>query len=135
MNTDIIGVWSVEALFKMGSQSDEIFVFNQDGTGWLESINYQQWSADFFYWSPTSSGWMAIEWTKHIEPHKYTRKIIESASTQEIVHTSAYVKEECTPSGLRMKVLHIQIFDDGYNVYGLVSSNPQTRIEPTGQII
>lgn len=135
VNTEIVGVWSVEALYSMGGQSDEILVLNQNRTGWLEVINYHQWSADFFEWTPSSSGWFFFDWIKHIEPHKYTRKIIESSSVFQVVHTSAHVKEEDAPSGIKTKILHIQLLDNGYEAYGLVSSDPKTRIEPTGKMI
>lgn len=135
MNTGIVGVWSAEALFKMGGQSDEILVFNHDGTGWLECINYYEWSADFFEWEPSSPGWIFLTWTTRIEPHKYTRKIIESRSVFTIEHTASEIREERAPSGLEMKILHIQIFDAEHEVYGLVSNDTKTRTFPTGQTI
>ena len=127
-------MWSVEVLFQMGSQSDEILVFNQDGTGWIERINYQEWSADFFEWTPTSPSWIVFAFTKHIETHKYTRKVIELPPSK-TEHTSANIKVERTPAGKEQKVLHIQIFDGGHEVYGLVNGDPKTRMEPTGQTI
>lgn len=138
-STEIVGVWSAEALYGLGGESDEILVINRDGSGWLEVIDYDghEWSADFFEWGPTEPGWFYFAWTKRIEPHKQTRALIESASVLDTVHASAEVREEAAPSGRTMKILYLPLSQerDEYDAYGLVSPDPGIRAAPTGQRI
>jgi hypothetical protein len=53
---DLIGIWSADARYGPGAQSDEILIFKPDGTGRMEFWNWQLCSADFFRWQVVSPG-------------------------------------------------------------------------------
>lgn len=47
---DLIGLWSADAMYGPGAQSDEVLVFKPDGTGFMEFINPVTTWADLFRW-------------------------------------------------------------------------------------
>src|SRR6185437_10258401 len=53
---DLIGIWSADARYGPGAQSDEMLIFKPDGTGRMEFWNWQLCSADFFRWQVVSPG-------------------------------------------------------------------------------
>jgi len=53
---DLIGIWSADARYGPGAQSDEMMLFKPDGTGRMEFWNWQLCSADFFQWHVVSPG-------------------------------------------------------------------------------
>jgi hypothetical protein len=50
MAEDLVGVWSADHMYGPGAQSDELFVFREDGTGYWQYMSYGPSSGDLFHW-------------------------------------------------------------------------------------
>jgi hypothetical protein len=118
MNTELIGIWSADARFGPGAQSDEMLVFKPDGTGWIEVWNFCLCELEFFEWTLTSSGWMAVVGTRRMEIDVKTDQLVESQTTMDVKHLPCRIQEEDTPSGIRMKVLRIELLGFGEGAFG-----------------
>ncbi|MBM0743776.1 hypothetical protein JOY44_19495 [Phormidium sp. CLA17] len=130
INPELVGVWSANARFGLGAQADEIVVFKPDGTGWLEVLNGFPCSADFFEWTLTSPGWVALAGTKSLTLDVKTDKLIDSQDLMEVKHLPYQVQEEHTPSGKVMQVLRIELLNFGKGAFGFLEINPESYTEP-----
>lgn len=98
MNHPIVGVWSSEILYAPGSQEDSLLVFRSDGTGWSEWMNFAAHDIEFFEWTPTSPGWVAIAIQKHFERDLHNlKRYIEREPTFSVEHLSISIEEVETP--------------------------------------
>lgn len=130
MHVNLIGVWSADARFGPGAQSDEILVFKPDGTGWLEIWNFYLCSVDFFEWTIASPGRITINGIKSLELDENTNELIDSANRIETKHVPYQIQQEDTPSGKTMKVLRIKIVNLGDGAFGFFSDeNAEKRIQ------
>jgi hypothetical protein len=118
MNSELIGIWSADARFGPGAQSDEMLVFKPDGTGWIEVWNFCLCELEFFEWTLTSLGWVAVVATKRMEIDVGTDQLVDSQASMEVKHLPYQVQEEDTPSGARMKVLRIELLGLGEEAFG-----------------
>lgn len=127
MKSELEGVWSIDARFGLGAQSDEILVFKPDGTGWLEEWNFYLCSVDFFEWTPTSPGWVALSGVKRMVLDVKTNRLVDSGDVLEVTHLPYQINEELTPSRLRMKVLHMQFPGSEEESFGFVNKDIKSR--------
>lgn len=134
MTTDLIGVWSANALFASPGQEDEIVVFRSDGTGWIEWMNFGAHRIEFFWWEPTSPGWFALSSQGCFErdPHNLKRYIHTERDINDLWdHLPISVKEVNTPHGSVIQ-LEMELTDWNGGLYGLIQkdadlwSRPQT---------
>ena len=47
---NLVGLWSMDALYGPGAQSDDLLVFMPNGTGRYEFLNWKLYSAELFHW-------------------------------------------------------------------------------------
>jgi hypothetical protein len=130
MKSELEGVWSADACYGLGAQSDEIVVLRGDGTGWIEVWNFVLCSVDFFEWTPTSPGWIVFAGTRSLELDVKTQRLVDSGSKLEVSHEPYSIQEEETPSGTRMKVLRLDLLGFGEGAFGLTSEDAESRAEP-----
>jgi hypothetical protein len=104
---DLIGIWSADARYSPGAQSDEILLFREDGTGRMEFWNWQLCSADFFRWRVVSPGIVDLIGFRCLELPEEGDEPVEAECTFHHVMVPFSVAEEVTPSGKRMPVLRI----------------------------
>lgn len=104
---DLIGIWSADARYGPGAQSDEMMLFKPDGTGRMEFWNWQLCSADFFQWHVVSPGVVDLIGLKCVKLPEVGDDPTEVDSTFRHLGVPFSVAEEDTPSGKRMRVLRI----------------------------
>ncbi len=133
METDLIGVWSADALFAPGAQEDEILVFRSDGTGWIEWINPVAHEVEFFEWTPTSLGWVVLATQNRFErDSRNLKRYMEVACIFDTHHAPYSIKEVETPLRSFIPQLELKIVGAMAGLYGLVQEdadswpNPQT---------
>ena len=131
MKTDLIGVWSADALFAPGSQEDEILVFRSDGTGWIEWLNFAAHEVEFFHWEPTSSGWYLLSRQGRFErdPHNLKR-YIEKEPNREYEHLPIGVQQVPAPFGGLIWQLEMEFSDWNAGLYGLTIDDPDSYPRP-----
>lgn len=104
---ELIGLWSADARYGPGAQSDEMLVFKPDGTGRMEFWNWQLCSADFFRWHVVSPGVVDLVGFRCLELPEVGDEPVEAEAAFHYVSVPFSVAEEDTPSGKRMPVLRI----------------------------
>ena len=57
---DLVGVWSADAMYGPGAQSDDVLVFKDDGAGFLEFRNPVTSFAELFRWSVGQAGTLRL---------------------------------------------------------------------------
>lgn len=57
---EIVGLWSVDALFAPGAQEDTLIAFREDGTGWIAYMNAFACDVDSFIWKMEERGRISI---------------------------------------------------------------------------
>jgi hypothetical protein len=64
-----VGVWSADARYGPGAQSDELVWFLEDGRGRVDWINFALCTVEFFQWEETMKGMLhvrpvrTLQWT------------------------------------------------------------------------
>lgn len=131
MKTDLIGVWSADALFAPGAQEDEFLAFRSDGTGWVEWMNYVAHDIEFFEWTATSSGWVALASQKRFErdTHHLTR-YVEVEKTFDVEHLAFIIKEVQTPLHGALPQLELQLPGYRAGLYGLTEQDADLQLKP-----
>jgi hypothetical protein len=104
---DLIGIWSADARYGPGAQSDEMLIFKPDGTGRMEFWNWQLCSADFFRWQVVSPGLVDLVGFRSLKLPDVGNDPVETKTTFHHVGVLFSVVEEDTPSDKRMPVLRI----------------------------
>ncbi len=91
MKSDLVGVWSADALFSPGSQENEIVVFRSDGAGWREWRNLGEHHVELFSWLPTSPGWYVLssEGLFERDSHNLSRDINWNAGLYGLIEEDA----------------------------------------------
>ncbi len=131
MKTDLIGVWSADALFAPGAQEDELLVFRSDGTGWVEWMNFVAHDIEFFEWSATSSGWVALASQKRFERDiRNLKRYVEVEKTFDVEHSAFIIKEVQTPLHSAIPQLELQLPGYRAGLYGLTEQNADVRLTP-----
>ena len=131
MKTDFVGVWSANALFAPGAQEDELLVFRSDGMGWVEWMNYVAHEIEFFEWTPTSSGWVALASQRRFERDtRNLKRYVEVEKTFEVEHLAFIIKEVQTP--LHGLIPQLELHLPGYHVglYGLMEQDADALARP-----
>jgi hypothetical protein len=127
---DLIGVWSADARFGPGAQSDEMLIFKPDGTGRMDFLNWQLCSSDFFRWQIVSWGVLDLIGYRCLELGDDGESVVEAESTFRHAGVPFGVAEEDTPSGKRMLVLRIGLPRPWPSELGLVRRELGPWAEP-----
>ncbi|WP_238652803.1 hypothetical protein [Paenibacillus piscarius] len=51
MDNKLIGIWSVDCMYGPGAQGDEQIIFQDNGFGWIEIMNWDSMSIETFHWT------------------------------------------------------------------------------------
>lgn len=105
---NLIGVWSADARYGPGAQSDEILLFLTDGTGRMEFWNWQLCSADFFRWEIVQDGFLNLVGYRCLELGEED-SVVETVSDFRFLNVPFGIAEEDTPSEKRMLVLRVDL--------------------------
>jgi len=100
-NSELIGIWSVDVMYGPGAQSDERIIFTEDGSGWLEFLNWDIIQVETFDWSLSSDNKLNIKGNEvysMFDP-------IRSNSDLSLKNLTYLVEIKKTPSGKEMKTI------------------------------
>lgn len=132
MKTDLVGVWSANALFASPTQEEELVVFRSDGTGWIEWMSFGAHRIEFFLWMPTSPGWYVLTSQDQFErdTHNLKRYIhSERDHKDHWAHLPIRVQEAQTPQGL-LPQLEMDLPDWKAGLYGLIQEDADSWPRP-----
>ena len=128
MKSDLVGVWSADALFAPGSQEDEILVFRSDGTGWIEWMNFASHTIEFFEWAPTSPGWVDLVSLQRLERDLYNLKhYLQVGPTFDVEHHPFTIQQVETPIHGSLPQLELQLPGWNAGLYGLIEADADSR--------
>jgi hypothetical protein len=135
LDGDLIGLWSADARYGPGAQSDDWLIFKPDGTGRYEFSNWTLCSADLFRWDIPKPGVVRISTDRRLQLSDDCRSVEEVASPFGEQEVEYRIAEEDTPSGKRMRVLRLALNGAMTNCYGfgrreLDESLDQPRFSP-----
>jgi hypothetical protein len=106
-DSELIGLWSNDALYGMGAQSDDLLIFKLDGTGRYEIWNWMLCSAELFCWETPRTGVLRFVGEQHHQISADLRSVEVEPSllgTREVRYT---IVEEDTPRHGRIRVLRL----------------------------
>jgi hypothetical protein len=106
---ELIGIWSADARYGPGAQSDEMLIFKPDGTGRMEFWNWQLCSADFFRWRVVLPGVVDLVGYRTLELPEVGDEPVEAEAKFSHLGVRFSIAEEDTPSGKRLPVLRIDL--------------------------
>src|SRR5579883_579328 len=107
LDSELIGLWSNDALYGMGAQSDDWLIFKPDGTGRYEFLNWMLCSAELFRWETPRPGVLHLVGQRHLQISEDLKSVEEQPSllgTREVPYT---IVEEDTPRHGRIRVLRL----------------------------
>jgi hypothetical protein len=121
---ELIGVWSAAAGY-YDTFSDELLVFELDGTGRMEFLVVGSSSVHHFRWRVVSPGTLELIGDRHVELGAIPGHIVEGPSDFHFPLTPFSVNEEERPPGTtqRMLVLRIDLPEPYPSELGFVSRN------------
>lgn len=108
-DSELIGLWSNDALYGMGAQSDDCLIFKPDGTGRYEFINWMLCSAELFRWETPQPAVLRLVGERHLQVAEDLRSLEDKPSllgTREVPYT---IGEEGTPRYGRIRVLRVPL--------------------------
>lgn len=128
---ELVGAWSTESLYGDLEQSSRVVAFKNDGTGWFSSTEYGIENHSHFGWSPTSSGWVVMWETRHLEMLRggRSRAIEKPLNTW---HLPFSVADEEGLNHPEIEVLRIEIWSFGRNAFGLIEADSSKLQAPFG---
>ncbi len=118
----LVGVWSADIMYGPGAQSDTVFIFKADGTGWMESWNFMLTSAEFFHWEVPEPERLILRGCRALELDDTDQIMVDIKPLWDKADTPFSIRVEETPSGNVMPVLRVKLFPqfrDAWNTYGL----------------
>lgn len=127
---ELIGLWSVDAQYGPGAQSDTWLILKPDGTGRYEEINWTLCSADFFRWATPQAGLLRIVGEKCLQISADANHVEEVASILGVLETPYEIAEEDTPSGKRMRVLRVSLIGPKPTSFGFCRVDLRGLEEP-----
>lgn len=131
MKTDLIGVWSADALFASGSQEDELLIFRSDGTGWREWMNHVAHEVEFFQWDLTSPDWVGFVGQGRFERDFHNlKRYIEVEQNFDLDHVSYEIRQVETPLYGVIPQLELEIAGALAGLYGLVQEDADAWPKP-----
>lgn len=120
---DIKGIWSVDCMYGPGAQGDERVIFQENGFGWIEIMNWGSISIETFHWTIENArlnikGELCLSNDEETEP-----------SSLNLAGVEFFVAEELTPSGKTMTVINfseaICMFN---NKFGLIKKDVEADL-------
>jgi hypothetical protein len=130
LDQQLVGVWSADACYGPGAQSDDVLVFKADGTGRFDFINFTLCSADKFIWSIVGPGKLSISPTERLQPNDDCTAIEPCNSTFSFPSVPYQIAVEPTPSGRLAMVLRIVLSPEIANHFAKVRDNVTGMEEP-----
>jgi hypothetical protein len=118
LDTELNGLWSANARYGPGAQSDDCLIFKPDGTGRYEFINWTLSFADLFRWEMPKPGVVRIMTDRRLQMSDDARKVEEVDSPLREQEVQYRITEEDTPSGKRMRVLRLPLKGATTDCYG-----------------
>lgn len=130
MSDDLVGVWSIDARYGPGAQSDDVLVVAPNGMGWFEQWNFGLGTLDVFEWSLSSPGWVTLAWTLSYEAADFGAPLaLVGPHAGGVVHTSWRVGQEEVPAGGRQRVLRLPGVSRQEEAFGALSEDVVARAE------
>src|SRR5262245_10639722 len=119
LDDELIGLWSADARYGPGAQSDDWLIFMPDGTGRYESINWRLCSAELFRWKIPRPGVIRVLGERSLQLSDDARSVVEKPSALGEQELHYLIAEEDTPAGKRMRVLRLPLQHAMADCYGL----------------
>ncbi len=107
MTEDIVGMWSADAMYGPGSQSDDVFVFKEDGSGFYAFSNFATSYAELFQWKLLPDDIVQLNGVRTFELNDECTSVVESNSALE-VSVPFSIAHEPTKAGRWMRVLRFK---------------------------
>ncbi len=127
---ELVGLWSADHMYGPGAESDEVLIFKPDGTGRFEFVNWSLCSADLFHWQVLAPNQIALHGFKRLELGPNGLEVIEVESEFRFDRIPYQIQEEKTPSGKKMRVLRLKLFEGVSDHYGFVREDLTGLQEP-----
>lgn len=127
---ELVGLWSNDALYSPGAQSDDVLIFKPDGTGRYEFLNWMLCSAELFRWETPRPGVLRFVGERHLQIAADLRSVEEEPSllgAREVAYTIA---EEGTPVYGRIRVLRLPLQVPMRDCFGFVQADLMGQEEP-----
>lgn len=130
MSAELIGLWSANHMYGPGAESDEMLIFKPDGTGRFEFVNWSLCSADLFSWTVSASNRITLHGFKRLELGQNGLEVIEVEPDFQFDGIPYRIREEKTPSGKKIRVLRLKLFEGISDHYGFVKKDLAGQEEP-----
>jgi hypothetical protein len=105
LDSELVGLWSNDALLGPGAQTDDWLIFKPDGTGRYEFLNWMLCSAEMFRWETPRRGVLRFIGERHLQISHDLRRVEEEPSLLGIREVLYTITEEDTPVIGRIRVL------------------------------
>lgn len=126
---DLIGIWSADALYAPGAQSDEVLVLKPDGTGRFEWLNWAMCSADLFRWYTPAPGRLTFVSYKTLRLGD-GQQVVEEGSNFAYDDIPYEIVTRETPVHGSLQVLRIMLGEHMPGEYGLIRRDIAGYEEP-----
>lgn len=110
-------------MYGPGAQADEVLVFNTDGNGRLDVINFGLCAAYEFRWHVSSPNELTFIGTKTLSLSDDCKTVIEVDERLNVNRAAYRISEEKTPSGRTLRVLRVKLKDLISDHFGFVSAD------------
>lgn len=102
----LVGLWSADARYGPGAQSDETLWFRADGTGRRDFVNFALCTVEFFGWEAMGPDQIFVTWDRVLQ---WTDEGVEEGRQQGVKELNFTIAEEQIPAGGSAEVLRIEL--------------------------
>lgn len=136
LEKEVIGLWSVDAMYAPGAMEDVVVAFKPTGDGWLGFLHPCENIVEKFKWEIDNSGSMQIKGTTSTlyydveEGHELSLKNYSDKTSNMVFHDlNVEIKIELTPRGNNEVITFSIPLWDSENRFALVHKDI-TRLKP-----
>lgn len=102
----LIGLWSADARYGPGAQSDDLVWFEPDGRGRIDFVNFVLCTVTFFDWSEISPGLLGVTMTRTLQ---WSDGVEEELHPTRVEEYPFSIGEELCPNSQMLEVLRIDL--------------------------
>lgn len=102
----LVGLWSADARYGPGAQSDEVLWFRPDGTGRRDFYNFALCTVEYFEWTISATDRISVTWDRVVS---WSNEGVTEEHSHGVQQLSFTIAQEPTPAGKTAEVLRIEL--------------------------